>query len=410
MPNSSTTLASSASATTGTPAAWAYGNVWVTGYRKDYYMLQDTGNDWMDYVRVGRWLLGEGEWDGPQEIWINDELTWRGLNPAPHPSIGFSGQQWQNGLDNKWSLVFNFHSGCDAAIGSGFTPSSNGPDQGIDVLCAQFPSAIQPLHYSRIAYYMLMRKQPIAFPTNDHRNDPSQFTDINPIGLWRALKCRLFDEDGTMSGYAFTTNPAWHFVDMLLRRKLFPDYALDLVSGPDDLTDAIRARFNWSSIWNAAQYFDEILANGRRRFEGNYVFAARRRCRPASSRCCSAAGRSWAKTRAKSVSTADQPRSSVFTFSRDHVLPGSFEASDQSIHTAPNRYVGKFRDVLVPALGTHNSNHREHRHHRRPAARHNERAASTQRARLDRDRWHRYGLRRRVAGIQRSHRPEYRHT
>src|ERR1019366_2241007 len=46
----------------------------------------------------------------------------------------------------------------------------------------------------------------------------------------------------------------------------------------------------------------------------------------------------------------DSPRSSVFTFSRDHVLPGSFNPDDQSIHRAPNRYVSSFRDVLVPAI------------------------------------------------------------
>lgn len=349
MPNSPTTLGSSAAETTGTPIALAYGYNWVTGKRDAYYMLQDTGNDWLDYTRVGRWLLGEGEWDGCEELWINDMLTWRGSNPTT-PSVGFSGQQWQNGLDNKWKFVFNFHSGCDSVIGSGFAPTSNGPDQGVDVLCAQFPSAIQPLHYTRIAYYMLMRKQPIVNQTNDHRNDPSQWTDLNPIGLWRALKVRLFDTNGQMTGYAFTTNPIWHTVDVLLRRVLFPDYKLDSATGPDDLTDAIRGRFDWSRIWDAAQYCDEFLANGRRRFEGHYSFAAQTSLQAILEKtmlCCRGHLGEYA---GQIYIDCDKPRSSVFTFSRDNVLPKTLTPDDQAIHTAPNNLIPAFRDLLVPAI------------------------------------------------------------
>ena len=56
-----------ASATTGTPIALAYGYVWATGKRAEYYQLQniDAPNDmFLNYSRCGVWLLGEGEWDG----------------------------------------------------------------------------------------------------------------------------------------------------------------------------------------------------------------------------------------------------------------------------------------------------------------------------------------------------------
>jgi len=349
MPDSSTTLGSSLSETTGQPLPLIYGYNWLTGKREAYYELQDTGSDWRDFAHVGRWILGEGELDGCQELWINDLLAWRGYNPTT-PSVGFSGQQWQNGLDNKWKLVFNFHSGCDSVIGSGFTPSSNGPDQGVDVLCAQFPSAIEPLHYTRMAYYMIMRKQPVANPTSDHRSDPTQFTDINPVGLWRGLRCRLFDEYGQMSGYAFTSNPIWHIVDVLLRRVLFPDYALDSVNGPDDLTDAIRARFNWSSIFNSAQYCDEILSNGRRRFEGHYAFAGQTSAQAIVEQMLLVSRSFMSEYAGEIAITCDQPRASVFTFSRDNVMPGSFQPDDQKIHTSGNDVVPTFRDLLVPAI------------------------------------------------------------
>jgi len=354
MANAATTQASSASETTGTPIPLAYGYVWATGKRAEYYMLQNTGSSYLDYTRVGIWLLGHGEWDGPSELWINDLLTLEGtvtpttFGPSTTAPPGFSGQQWVGALDGGPALVFNFHSGTDATIGAGLTPSSSGPDQGVDVLFAQFPPAIQPLAYNRIAYYAIMRKQPIKNQTNDHRNDPSQWTDINPIGLWRALRCRLFDADGNMTGYAFTTNPAWHFVDVLLRRKLMPEYNITQSHGATDLTQAVRARFDWPSIYASAQYFDEILANGRRRFQGSYAFSSQTSLQAALEQillCC----RSFMSEYAGKIALkCDMPRSSVFTFSRQHILPGSFEAGDQTLHTAANRYIATFRDLLVP--------------------------------------------------------------
>jgi hypothetical protein len=350
MANASTTQASSASETTGTPVPLCYGYVWATGKRHAYYQIQNTGNHHMDYHRVGLWLLGHGEWDGPAELWLNDDLTWRGNVAASAPDgSGFSGQNWLKALDGGPNFAFNWHSGCDSIIGSGMSPSSSGPDQGVDVLFAQFPPAINPLHFSRFVYYTILRKQPIQNQTNTHQDDPSQWTDINPIGLWRALKCRLFDATGTMTGYAFTTNPAWHFVDVILRRKLFPDYALDPTNGPDDLTPSVAKRFNWPSIWNAAQYFDEILSNGRRRFEGNYAFSSQTSLQAILEQIMQVSRSFTGEYAGQIYLNCDQPRSSVFTFSRDHILPGSFEASDQSVHTGGNRYISTFRDVLVPA-------------------------------------------------------------
>jgi hypothetical protein len=347
MANASTTQASSASETTGTPIPLTYGYAWVTGKRHAYYMLQDTGDDYMDYHRVGIWLLGHGEWDGCTELWINDLLTWESNIPAAAPP-GFSGQNWLLAEDGDANFVFNFHPGCDSVIGSGLAPSSSGPDQGVDVLYAQFPSAIQPLAFSRIAYYALMRKQAIQNQTNTHRADPTQWTDINPIGLWRALKCRLFDDEGNQTGYAFTTNPAWHFVDLILRRKLLPDYNLSLTAGPDQLGPAVSNRFDWGSIYQSAQYYDEILANGRRRFQGSYSFVQQtslQACLEQILLVC----RSWVGEYGGKISlNCDMPRSSVFTFSRDCILPGSFEADDKVVHTAGNRYVATMRDLLVP--------------------------------------------------------------
>ena len=329
MPNASTTQASSASSTTGSPIPIAYGYQWATGKRVAYVMLQDTGSIHLDYTRAGIWLLGHGEWDGNVEEWINDSLVWEGETADP--------------------TQFHFHRGADAVIGSGLTPSSSGPDQAVDSFWSSFPPAINRLAYSRIAYYAIKRKQPANPQTNTHQDDPTQWVDINPIGLWRALRCRLFDDQGNMTGYAFTTNPAWHFVDLLLRRKLFADYALDLNAGPDDLTTAIRNRFDWGTIYASAQYFDEILANGRRRFQGSYAFTQQTTLQACLEQILLVCRSYMTEYAGKIAIKCDMPRSSVFSFTRDHILPGSWEASDSTAHNAANRYIANFRDVLVPA-------------------------------------------------------------
>lgn len=329
MPNSPTTVASSASDTQGSPIPLSYGYQWMTGKRVAYYELQDTGDDDIDYTRVGIWLQGHGEWDGCNELWINDTLT------------------WQSELDDP--SEFHFHRGSDSTIGAGLAPSSVGPDQGVDTFWSCFPPAIQPLAYSRIAYYAIKRKQPIPNQTNDHQDDPTQWGDINPIGLWRALRCRLFDDEGNMAGYAFTTNPAWHWVDVLLRRKIFPDYGLDLNNGPDALTAAIQNRFDWGTIYQSAQYFDQILSNGNRRFIGSYAFSSQttlQACLEQILLCCRSFQTEYA---GKLAIVCDMPRSSSFTFSRNHILPGSFEATDAPLNTGGNRYISTFRDLLVPA-------------------------------------------------------------
>ena len=328
MANSSSTPVIDTASTTGAVLPISYGWVWVTGRRGSYYMLQNTGSKDLDYTRVGRWSLGEGEWDGNAELWINDDLTWTSEYDDP--------------------TQFHFHRGSDATIGAGLDPSSSGPDQGVDSFFSSLPSAVQPLAFSRVAYYMIKRKQAIKNQTNTHQDDASQWTDIAPVGLWRSMRCRLFNADGKMTGYAFTTNPAWHFVDVLLRRKIYPEYNIDPVSGPGDISDAARARFDWEPIYEAATYFDGFLANGRRRFRGNYTFSSQTTlagiCEVILRTC-----RSFQREYAGKIGLfCDKPRSSVFMISREHVMAGSLAPSDKQTSAAGNCMVGKFRDILIP--------------------------------------------------------------
>jgi hypothetical protein len=183
--------------------------------------------------------------------------------------------------------------------------------------------------FHRLAYYSIFRKQPI--PTNNtpfadrvnlftiindakKQADSSQWTDVNPVGLWRCLRTRLFDDQGRTIGYAFNTNPAWHFVDVLLRRKIKPDYKLDLQLGPEDLTDAERARFDWGSIAESAAYYDEILANGRRRFAGNYLFNSQTSLTAILEQILLVCRSYMQEYAGKIYLICDKPRSSIFIF------------------------------------------------------------------------------------------------
>jgi hypothetical protein len=342
VPNASTTQQISSADTSGSPIALAYGYQWVTGKRLGYTQLQNTGTSDMDFTRIGLWGLGEGEWDGCNELWINDVLTYTSETGSPsYPPL------YTPPSDNPWQ--FHFHRGADSVIGSGLAPASVGPDQGVDSLWKNFPPGVQPLTYNRIAYYALSIKYPII-DSSLHQNDPSQWADVAPIGLWRARRVRLFDSNGNQTGYAFTTNPAWHIVDACLARKIKPDYNIDLNNGPTPLTAAEAACFDWPSITASAIYFDQLLANGRRRFTGNYCFTSAATLNAILEQMLLVCRSHMHEYAGKIYLICDQPRASTFIISRDHTQ--KFEPSDEVLHTSANRFIGKFRDLLIPACAT----------------------------------------------------------
>src|SRR5260370_17957164 len=215
----------------GAAIALNYGYCWLTGQRLQYRTLLNTNNTYLDYTRIGMWGLGDGEMDGCEELWDS------GLQRLLYTS------------ENDDPTHFHFHRGCDAVIGSGQAAVSIGPDQGVDSFWNSLAPGIQPLNYNRIAYYALFLK----LVNNNviggvQQGDPNDWADLNPVGLWRGIRCRIFDGTGQMIGYSFTTNPARHFVDVLLRRKIFPEYNINIINDPDDLTAGVRSHFDWGPI------------------------------------------------------------------------------------------------------------------------------------------------------------------
>jgi len=135
-----------------------------------------------------------------------------------------------------------------------------------------------------------------------------------------------------------------------LRRKLFPEYNIDLNTGIDPIPAAVKSHFSWGDIWNTAQYCDQLLANGRRRFESNCAFASQT-SRAAIQEQILKSFRGYTRKYGSQWSVlCDMPRSSVFTVTRSHIIPGSFKVDTKTVSKAANHYVGQFRDLLVPAV------------------------------------------------------------
>lgn len=322
----------------GTPVPLSYGYFRATGMPLIDFAVPSTAS-LLPNMQIGFWDLGEGELDGCDALWINNELQFAfdptgnlmgpsllGVTPSDAATTGMLNQ-------------FGFHTGCDAPTG-GF-PGYSVDSQWLDPLWNYLGSLVTPLCYSRRAYYSIGWTP----PTDANAS-------ISPIGDFRGMRCRIFDGDGNQTAYEFTTNPIWHTVDLWLRRAIKPEYAIDPSLGPDALTDEESSCFNWASIYASAQYCDEILANGSPRFMGSYVFAS-------GSTLASMHEQTLLSCRGYQFEYAgqiyimvDQPKSSTFVVSAKHLAPGSIQRDDTQVNQNANRYIAQFLELGLPAVAT----------------------------------------------------------
>ena len=116
--------------------------------------------------------LGEGEWDGPERVWVN------GLE-----------------LNLADTTQFHFHPGLEGENGRESTPSTRNQK-----ICSFFPADFAPqLTFSRTAYAAFqLRRDPTA---------PGPEFDIR--GIYRTARVRQFDLAGNQTAYAYSSNPAW---------------------------------------------------------------------------------------------------------------------------------------------------------------------------------------------------------
>jgi hypothetical protein len=241
--------------------------------------------------------------------------------------------------------AFNFTSGVDAP--------------GIDPLLSYIGSLITPLPYSRRAHYS------IAWTPATQGGG-----SLTPILDMRGMRCRQFYADGvtsfsgfsspppygTQTGYGFTTNPIWHFVDLWLRRAVKPEYAISSVSGPDTLTAAESALFNWPSIVAAANYCDQVInitsqnPAGTPRFSGSYVFSSGSTLAAMLEQVMLCCRGYWYEDAGQIYVFVDQPRSSTLLITSQALANASFEVDNTIVNQNGNRYMGQYLELGLPTV------------------------------------------------------------
>jgi hypothetical protein len=295
-------------------------------------------------MQIGVWDLGEGELDGCDALWINDMLQF-----AYDPSGKLMGQNLvgiipsgssTNNIQNTPTLSsFTFHTGSDAPVGA---PTGHSPtNQWFDPILIPIGSLITPLCWSRRAYYAIAWT-----PATDDNSAMSPVLDL------RGMRCRIFDASGNQTGYYFTTNPIWHFVDLWLRRAIKPEYAIPFGQWPDQLTASEKSAFNWASIFAAAQYCDQLLANGLPRFSGSYVFASGSTLAAMLEQVLLCCRGYWYEYAGQIYAFIDQPRASTFLATSKHLASASIEADQSQVNQNANRYIAEFNEIGLPAVST----------------------------------------------------------
>ncbi|MBZ5531546.1 MAG: hypothetical protein LAO20_08940 [Acidobacteriia bacterium] len=263
-------------------------------------------------------LLGDGEWDGIDRLFINSKLA--------------------NHLDTN---LVHFHPGQEGILGHGLAIESNGGDQKVDNFWSLLGSNYQPLAYSRIAYLML------NIPPDPGAPSPT----VDVLGHYRGVKVRIFDSSGNQTGYQFSTNGAWQCLDAILRSMLNADW-LPSSAAAGDLSAAQKARIDFPSLVDAASVCDGVLSNGNKRFESSVAFAQQVSLQDALTQLCLVSQLYVTEKRGKIYIRADKARSSTFLLTSDHVVAGTASFDKVDIHGAKNRVIANYRDLNASSIAT----------------------------------------------------------
>jgi len=292
------------------------------------------------------YVLGDGEWDGPVVFSPITSVS-TGIPPSgwpfqPIPPLTDAVPSLGAGATEATLLAnyLHFHSGSFSPKGVPRNLVSNGPDQGSDSFYTYFPSVTPALNLSGLAYYFV-RVLSVAGPLSPY----IPFGDLAPVGIWRSTRCRMFDANGDVIGYGFTTNPTWQMIETLLRFQIKPQQPP--LAG---LTNFEKSLFDWPAMVAHATRNATYLASGAPRFCGNFMFAADAKLgamMETQLRNC----RSFKRERAGVISfVGDDARASVFIASQKAVVPGSIKLAAKDMKGVPNIYVPQYRELNIPAV------------------------------------------------------------
>ncbi len=279
------------------PVTLAYGRHLVGG--NVVYAMQNSDESVTLLV-----ALGEGEWDGPERIWVN------GLE-----------------LNLNDTASFHFHPGLDGALGRETDPATRNQK-----ICSFFPSNFVPqLTFARTAYAAFkLRRDPTA---------PGPEFDIR--GIYRTLRVRAFDAAGNQTAYAYSFNPAWVALDILLRRFLFAHAA------PGELLPAtVKSRLDFAAWKDWADFCDaDLTINSQvvNRFEAHLAFVDSTDLLRALEWVL-LQGRAYLLERSgKFAAIADQARSALLAADADHLGADFLQLGRRALRSSVNQFLFYFR-------------------------------------------------------------------
>ena len=288
-----------------------------------YGYVRAQGNEVLNHAlnnknRIVLRVYAEGEWDGPDIIYIN-----------------------ANKINLSDTTLVHFHPGIDGVLGHGLSPDSNGGDQLVDNFWSQLPANFQPTTFSRKAYAMFNVPPDPAAPS----------ATLTIVGDFRGCKVRQFDASGNQTGYAFSTNGAEQCLDVILRTMLKPEWNPSAAAAAGgDLVAAEKARIDWPSYANAVTWCNTVLANGQKRFESSVAFPQRTAVIDALKQLCLMSQLYITEANGRIFICADQPRASTFLLKSDHVVAGTAQFDKINLHGAQNRIVATFNDLNAQGI------------------------------------------------------------
>ena len=297
-------------------------------------------------------VLGEGEMDG-KEIPV--------MYLPPLTSSTRSGLGSGNGttslvrhllstlpLASALTSGSRFHPGCYGVKGAAMTfVSVGGGDQFPDTWFANFPDVTPAQTLSGMAYDLTLGPGPLTVASGSGDDTMTFSPTPAPIGVYRGVRCRTFDNLGNVTGYGFTTNPAWILVELILRYKIKPQQPS--LAG---LTAAEKACFNWPSVVAYATRCAYTLTNGAPRFAFNGAFASDSTLTDMLETVLRCSRGYLIVVGGQIYLQGDDERFSSFLFSGNHLIKDSFSMDKKNTAALPNLFIPKFRDLNIPAVAS----------------------------------------------------------
>ena len=249
-------------------------------------------------------LLGDGEWNALEKLWIDTVL-----------------------VDETDTGLVHFHPGKDGATGTEAVPGT--PNQQI---CSFFPAGNTGTTFSRTAYLGLLIPDDPASTTTGEK--------VDVRGIYQTRKVRIFDASGAETSFAYSANPAWCLLDAFISFYLKPHGTVD-----EALTAAEKLRIDFAAFMDAADYCDADIGGGIARFESHIFFKEVTNLKKIFETLCATCRGYMRENHGKLGLYIDQPRTSIFTFDTDKIVEGSFQTSAQDLRSTVNRLVVKIRDI-----------------------------------------------------------------